>query len=216
MPGPLKIRAPDTDARAMSDTAVTSATETTPTLPGDTPAPAAPDGFFLDGDAPRLASAPILPPAPMGAPGPTDQTDQTDQAAGSVPSEPEPTTTTAPEPSDDASRVAHQLVGVDPADLPSLPTASPVSVSEIDDETTAEAVEPADHPMAHLMPAKSKPTEASMRAAAIRAEKQAKAKKIKIGVAIGAIVVTAVVGPPLWSWLSNAVNEAGGSTEQTD
>jgi hypothetical protein len=69
-----------------------------------------------------------------------------------------------------------------------------------------------EHPMAHLMPQKSKPTQASIRAAEQRAIKKAKAKKIKVGVAAGALVVAAVAGPPLWSWLTNAINEAGGIT----
>lgn len=69
--------------------------------------------------------------------------------------------------------------------------------------------------MAHLMGAKKSPSEASRKAAEIRAAKKAKARKIKIGVAIGAIVFAVAVGPPLFRWLSNALDEAGDtSTEQ--
>ena len=63
--------------------------------------------------------------------------------------------------------------------------------------------------MAHLMPEKLQPSEASIRAAEIRAAKKAKARKIKIGVAIGAVVFTAVVGPPVARWTIDAINEAG-------
>jgi len=63
--------------------------------------------------------------------------------------------------------------------------------------------------MAHLMPEKSKPSEASLRAAEARAVKKKKAKKIKIIVGGCALVVTAVLGPPLVKWTVNAVNEAG-------
>jgi hypothetical protein len=66
------------------------------------------------------------------------------------------------------------------------------------------------HPMAHMMPSKSKPSAAAARAAEIRAARKAKTRKIQIGVAIGALVVAALAGPPLVSWLTNAINEAGG------
>lgn len=183
----------------MSETAVTPTNQTAPE-PGPAVAPAVPDGFFLDGDAPRLGSAPLLPPAPLGS-----------DAAGAA-----PVTTAAPRP--EPLRFAEQAPPVDPADLPTLPTPSAPTVEPIDseDESGTEHDAPTEHPMAHLMPAKSKPTEASLRAAEMRAVKKAKAKKIKIGVAIGAVVVSAVVGPPLWSWLSNAVNEVGVSPDEAE
>ena len=68
---------------------------------------------------------------------------------------------------------------------------------------------PLDIALLNLMPEKIKPTEASLRAAEARAAKKKKAKKIKIIVSICAVVVTAVVGPPLAKWTINAVNEAG-------
>lgn len=203
MPEALKIRAVGTDARAMTDTAVTPTNETAtqPNLPTPEPAaPAAPDGFFLDGDVPRLGSAPLIAPAPLG----------TDEVSGGT-----AVTTAAPEP--EPLRFAEQAPLLDETDIPTLPTAAPEATpiiieDESDDETDAD---PDEHPMAHLMPSKSKPTEASMRAAELRAEKKAKAKKIKIGMAIGALVVSALAGPPLFSWLSNAVNEVG-VTEQSE
>jgi hypothetical protein len=63
--------------------------------------------------------------------------------------------------------------------------------------------------MAHLMPEKSKPTEASLRAAQLRAEKKAKARRTKIIVGIVMLAIAAVVGPPAFRWLADAVNEAG-------
>jgi hypothetical protein len=69
--------------------------------------------------------------------------------------------------------------------------------------------------MAHLMPQKSAPSEASRRAAEARAAKKAKAKKVKLAVAAGFLVVAVVVGPPLFKWFNNALNEAGNtSTEE--
>ncbi len=69
--------------------------------------------------------------------------------------------------------------------------------------------DPRKHPMAHLMPEKMKPTEASLRAAEARAAKKAKARKIKIVVWVCILAFSAVVGPPLGKWLVNAINEAG-------
>ena len=89
--------------------------------------------------------------------------------------------------------------------------------TDTDEDADTEQESPVEpvHPMAHLMPEKTAPTEASLKAAAIRAARKKKAKRIKLGVAAGFLVVAVVVGPPLWSWLTNAINESGGaSTEQ--
>lgn len=197
MPDLLKNRVVSTDAPAMTDTAVTT-TETAP--------PATPDGMFLDGEAPRLGSAPIIPPAPMGSTG----TQVASDGAGAAPL-PVVSPVLAEE------RFAKQKPPVDDADLPTLPTVEttrPLSTEDdVDDEPEDDDGEPR-HPMAHLMPAKSKPTEASIRAAEKRAVKKAKAKKIKIGVAVAALAVAALSGPPLVSWLSDAVDDAGGLNEE--
>jgi hypothetical protein len=66
--------------------------------------------------------------------------------------------------------------------------------------------------MAHLMPTKAMPNEASRHAAEIRAAQKAKSKKVKIGVIAGILVFTGVVGPPLGKWLVDAINEAGDTT----
>ena len=63
--------------------------------------------------------------------------------------------------------------------------------------------------MAHLMPEKTGPSEASRRAAEARAVKKKKAKKVKIIVGVCALAFTVVVGPPLAKWTMNAINEAG-------
>jgi hypothetical protein len=112
-------------------------------------------------------------------------------------------------------------IQVDAAALPTLPQVGPaVSVFETADEITdaapgGETAATGEHPMAHLMPARSKPTEASIKAAELRAAKKSKAKKVKILVAIGALVVTALVGPPAVSWLTGAINEAGDTSTDT-
>lgn len=186
----LKIRAAGTDGWAMSDTAVT----TNQTAPS-----ANPDGMLLDGEAPRLGSTPIMPPAPMGGVG--------------TPVTPEPVTTSTEVPvTPDAPRFATDAPAIPAAEMPTLPTAAPATptTTESDDgDKSPDLDAESQHPMAHLMPPKSKPTEASIRAAEQRAIKRAKAKKIKIGVAVGALVIAALAGPPLVSWLTNAINESG-------
>lgn len=149
-----------------------------------------PQSFFLDGDAPRLAAVPSAAVAPDARTRPLD-----------------------------APKI--EL----PEGAPTLPVVSPV-LSSAEARMQPEASAPAEggsdgpaaepaHPMAHLMPAKSKPSEAAKRAAEQRAVKKAKAKKIKIGVAVGFLTVSVLVGPPLFKWLANAINEAGGlSTEE--
>ena len=117
-------------------------------------------------------------------------------------------------------RYADAAMQFDAATLPTLPQTGPaVSVFETADELTDTAPGMrwaiGEHPMAHLMPARSKPTEASIKAAELRAAKKSKAKKVKILVAIGALVVTALVGPPAVSWLTGAINEAGDTSTDT-
>jgi hypothetical protein len=63
--------------------------------------------------------------------------------------------------------------------------------------------------MAHLMPEKAGPSEASRRAAEARAIKKKKAKKVKIIVSICALALTVVLGPPLAKWTIDAINDAG-------
>ena len=202
MPGPLKIRAVDSDAIGMTDTAVTPANDD-PTPPPPA-APNVPDGFFLDGDAPRLGGTPAAVPPRMEP----VADDTTDHASGMAPAP-------AGEP------VAMAAPDVAASDLPSLPTAPPPTPATVEEPPVAAAEDhgatdaPAEHPMAHMMPPKSKPSEAQKRAAEMRAAKKAKGKKIKIGVAIGALAIGALAGPPLVSWLSDALNEAGDtSTEE--
>lgn len=236
MPHQLKIRAAGTDAGAMSETALTPPNQMTP--------PAAPDNVLLDGDALRLGSAPLTAPAPMGGVGtpvvndvaaaPTlpvvspvlsDPSAPMQTSAGlSTPAPPAPTASVAPPapvaPAGPVAPAADLMPSIPAPTLPTLPSAAPTAPAAVADaEETASAAAPVqadgEHPMAHLMGGKSAPSEASRRAAEIRAAKKAKAKKIKTFVAIGAVVVTAAVGPPLWSWFTNALNEAGDtSTEE--
>jgi hypothetical protein len=228
MPRQLKIRAAGTDAGAMSETALTPPNEMTP--------PAAPENTFLDGDAPRLGSTPLTAPAPMGGgatPAATGSVAAPSLPVGSPvlsgPSSPMHTsadlaTAAAPAtPPAPVAEAAPATPSIPAPSLPSLPTAAPAvpaapaQVTDAADTDTAQAPSQGDaeHPMAHLMGGTSRASEASQRAAELRAAKKAKAKKVKIFVAIGALVVSAVVGPPLWSWFTNALNEAGTtSTEE--
>ncbi len=223
MPHRLKIHTAGTDARAMSETALTP-TDETPT--------AAPASLLLDGDAPRLGSTPLTAPAPMGGAG--TQVFDDAPAGPSLPGvSPVLDDPVAPlQTSGDVfasdmpapaipSAVAPSIPAPTLPTLPTLPTSAPAAptapATQLEDGTLADpAVAPdADHPMAHLMGGASQVTQASQRAAELRAAKKAKAKKLKIGFAVGALVVTAVVGPPLWSWFTDALNEAGNtSTEE--
>lgn len=102
-------------------------------------------------------------------------------------------------------------------DLPTLPTVAPAVHQAGPAVNEAEAPVPTDeHPMAHLMPTKSASSEASRRAAGIRAAKKGKARKIKIGVALGALAVTAIVGPPLGKWFVDAINDAGNTSTEVE
>ena len=144
------------------------------------------NAFLLDGEAPRLgtSSAPMLPNVPPAS------------SFANVDSGP-----TLP-------LVSQVLTdGSSPA-LPTLPVAAPPTVATAELPSEVVSTEPR-HPMAHLMPEKSKPSEASLRAAEARALKKKKAKKTKIIVSVCALVVTVLVGPPLVKWTINAVNEAG-------
>jgi hypothetical protein len=103
-------------------------------------------------------------------------------------------------------------------DLPTLPTV--VAVPEIHDEPEVEETIGADssgepaHPMAHLMPAKSAPSEAKRRAEEIRAAKKAKTKKIKLAVAAVVVVLAVGVGPFVYKFISNGLNDAGKTTTE--
>ena len=183
MPIMLKNRALGTDDPSMSDLVVNDSSDT-----AEQPAP---HTFFLDGEAPRLGTGPSMTPPPAIT----------------------PSEFATPQP-------------MAPTDGPSLPVVSPVlstptapalpavgTTSAAPDEHDASApTAPPEHPMAHLMPAKSVPGEASRRAAEKRAIQKAKSKKIKIGVAAGMLVFTGLVGPPLGRWLVTAINEAGSTS----
>jgi hypothetical protein len=150
--------------------------------------------FFLDGDSPRLASSPTAALPPSARPEFRPLADLPD--SGSVVHLPPP-----PPP-------------------PVLPLISPVLTSSAghaqapagtgsDHQAEPTPAAPQRHPMAHLMPDKVVPSESSLRAAQTRAARKAKAKRTKLIVAACMLVFTAVVGPPFWKWLTNALNEAG-------
>ncbi|MDJ0771409.1 MAG: hypothetical protein QNJ12_21665, partial [Ilumatobacter sp.] len=202
MAAPAAPAAPAPDAPAMP--APGPAEPALPTLsvapdaPAAAPAPAQRLDLMLDGEAPRLATAPIAAPAPVAQP--------------EAPAAPTPVALDDDAPS--LPQVAPELP--DTASEPVVEQSAPVGEGpEIDPTTLSEPAEPR-HPMAHLMPEKSAPSESQLRAAAIRAERKAKSRKIKIGVAAGALVVGAVAGPPLVSWLTDAINEAGNVSTESE
>jgi hypothetical protein len=162
------------------------------------------DSLLLDGEMPRLGTAR---PTVWERPTLALSTDVAPAADGS-------------------SLTGLTLPTLPTASLPTLPTqeapapvrssaATDLNSASTDTTTTAAPTQPGRHPMAHLMPEKSAPNEASRRAAEARAAKKAKAKKVKLAVAAGFLVVAAVVGPPLFKWVGNALAEAGSTkTEQ--
>jgi hypothetical protein len=156
-------------------------------------APADTSGFFLDGDAPRLASAPTI------------ATPHSERVKPMSPAA--PTAPTLPAGAPTLPVVSPVLSSPATPLLPSPTTVAEQAGTPGDVPATADA-EP-EHPMAHLMPTKMMPNEASRRAAEKRAAHKAKGKKVKIGVISGMLIFTAVVGPPLGKWLVDAVNEAG-------
>jgi hypothetical protein len=193
----LPTSEPAAAAPSLPGVAVAATLGTVPRVSTDSTPMSVTSTTIADGDLPRLGSStPTLPSAPVA---------------------------TAPVVPDGPTPIAHALADVDPASLPSLPTApavAPAAVATDDDsgvgdrDPDAASDEPI-HPMAHLMPQKSVPSEASRKAAEARAAKKAKAKKVKLAVAAGFLVVAAVVGPPLFEWFNNALNEAGNtSTEE--
>ncbi|MEJ7801334.1 MAG: hypothetical protein WKF60_12495 [Ilumatobacter sp.] len=210
------------------------AAPTAPNLPPhpDTAVPTVSPGAPVEGDLPRLGSGPITSPSPSATPTlPSTATPTLPSTA--TPTPPSTTPTPGPDPmaslpavsADSAPRpdrfpVDAPIDVATLANLPKLPQASPaVSVFETEDGITKVGPAPAaptgEHPMAHLMPARSKPTQASINAAEARAAKKAKTKKVKILVVVGALVVSALVGPPFVSWLTGAINEAGNTNTGT-
>lgn len=222
----FKITAAGTDVCSMSPTA-----DDAPDLPAPTlPQPSLPDPgaarsgphavatvptaptLSLDGELPRLGTATLTAPppesdAPLVGAGPTGT------AGLALPSLP-----TAPSVAPSQPGTAHPSAapaGLDVAGLPTLPSAPPARTEATESAPEGGPATTVDHPMAHMMPPKASPSEASRKAAEIRAAKKAKGRKVKIGVAVGAIVIAVVVGPPLFRWFGNAINEAGStSTEQ--
>lgn len=219
MPHRLKIRTAGTDAGAMSETALTPPDETPTTTH---------QSLLLDAEAPRLGSTPLAAPAPMGGAG-TPVVNDTPAAPSLPVVSPVLTDPTAPMqcgtdvfadmpapiiPAAAAPSIPAPALPTLPVAAPAVPTSAAPQPDDTDDAPTAGAAG-AEHPMAHLMGGKTQVSQASQRAAELRAAKKAKAKKMKIGFAIGALVVSAVVGPPLWSWFTNALNETGTtSTEE--
>jgi hypothetical protein len=215
MPTRFKNRASGTDARIMSDTVVND-------TPSITPDPA----FSLDGDAPRLGHFAAQAPAPDARPTPMLDVQGRLEPAPDLPAPtagpgapiPAPVTEAPILPTSSpnvAPQPAHAAPPAPVTEAPILPTSSPnVAPAPADSaEIQAEADEPR-HPMAHLMPEKSKPSEASIRAAEIRAAQKAKSRKIKIGIAVGSIALAALVGPPVFKWTADAINEAGNTSTE--
>ena len=72
------------------------------------------------------------------------------------------------------------------------------------------------HPMAHLMPPRTKPTEAQARANDLRASNKKKARRTKVLVVVAVVAIGAFAGPPLAAWVVNAINESGATTDPTE
>jgi hypothetical protein len=182
MPEGFKNVRRGTDAAGMSDTAT----------------PGSLDSFLLDGEAPRLGSAPVLPPAQPATPTETP----VGQAGMCAPTEPDDAAAALPQP----TLPAPALPQVSPA---APPAGSPAAGADADAVAEGSAATEPRHPMAHLMPAKSQQSESAAWAAELRAKKKAKARRTKIIASVVFLAVCGVVGPPLGRWLVNAINESG-------
>jgi len=210
MPPTFKNCAFQTDAGTMSEIVTDESTPLTAAAPQPSRSIDRVEGVgtaaqstapLLDGEAPRLATGPLLAPAPAGPVAPMADPSGTLAIGGDAPALPlvSPVLTTD-------TPAAPTLPSAE-----SLPTAFDTTTDGATSEPSTSDAEPT-HAMAHLMPKKSMPTEASRRAAEIRAAQKAKGKKIKIGIIAGMLVFTAAVGPPLGKWLVNAINEAGNTS----
>jgi hypothetical protein len=173
MPARFKSRAMGTDAPIMSDTAVND------TL----------SSFLLDGDAPRLASAPPPPNLPF------PDVSLLAAAPATAPLLPAPSLGEVP--------LLTALAG------PSLPAVGPGAALP-GAETPADAESA--HPMAHLM--RKQQSDSAAWATELRAAKKRKARKIKIGLIVGFLAVSALIGPPFGKWLWGAINEAGNTAPE--
>jgi hypothetical protein len=219
MPRLLKLGEVRTDAHGMSVTG--DDTATLPTLPTSTPAPGG--GVFAAPVAGEHTPAPLIPPpahSPSGMPSlPLHPATPDTSEESSVPATPASSTLTLDGelPRLGTSPTATPEPPAPPAPAPETAAATPAPAApaptEPDGDDT-DVAEPA-HPMAHLMPERSKPSEASRRAAELRAAKKAKSRKIKVAVAVGLITVAAIVGPIVARWVAGGLDDAGKtSTEQ--
>ena len=113
--------------------------------------------------------------------------------------------------------------------LPSLPpsaAAAPVPLLEpelvdvvhaVVEQEASRFVHPdPQHPMAHLMPPRTKPTEAQLRANELRASNKKKGRRTKLLVVVAVVAIGAFAGPPLAAWVVTAINESGATTDQTE
>lgn len=230
MPTGLKAYAVDTDVANMSESALNE--------------PRIAEGYHFDFEMPRLASEPTVTPQPTVPPefDPTQAPAVTHDAA-TAPRLPGTGPATPPPPSPPVGTLPPlpDSVVADPAMPTSTPTPPPPpaavpgpttvdtgdaaaaqvpGVGALAEQVAAEAeAEQSNaaphHPMAHLMPQKPEQTEASRKAAELRAAKKKKSKRIKIAMAAGVVAVGAIAGPPLASWLVDAINEAGSTGDDT-
>ncbi len=203
MPARFKNRITGTDAENMSDVVDDQIT-----------------AFMLDGELPRLGSvgspAPAVPSQPVIAPATAPSV--FDVVAAPALAAP---TFAAPQvgaPTVDTPGVPMMPMMPALPSLPTLPTKSieaPASTIDTNTDTATDSGEPAAparHPMAHLMPEKSMPSEASRRAAEARAAKKAKAKKIKLIAAACFLAFAVLVGPLVYKFFSDGLAQAGKTT----
>jgi hypothetical protein len=115
--------------------------------------------------------------------------------------------------------------------LPTLPTTATVALTPIpllepelvdvvqavvEQEESRFVNDGPQHPMAHLMPPRTRPTEAQLRANELRASNRKKARRAKVLVVVAVVAIGAFAGPPLAAWVVDAINESGATTDQTD
>lgn len=150
---------------------------------------------------PRPVNSPVAArTVPISAP----QADMSTTAAG----------TPRPETRDEPTLTEPTLTEPLPERSVSGPEFSEVVRSVVDQETSRFLTGGPQHPMAHLMPERTKPTEAQIRAAELRAANKKKSRRAKVLVVVSAVGLGFFAGPPLAAWVVDAVNESGSTTDE--
>lgn len=68
--------------------------------------------------------------------------------------------------------------------------------------------------MAHLMPPRTKPTDSQLRATELRETRKKKSRRIKLLGVVASVAIGVFAGPPLATWVVDAVNDPGSTSDE--